>query len=61
MAANAIILLFALVALMLIRYVVIPAEETELMRRFGGKYEGYMMRTGRLLPGQRGIHSRAES
>jgi protein-S-isoprenylcysteine O-methyltransferase Ste14 len=33
-----------------IRLVVIPAEESALVARFGDRYEDYMKRTGRLVP-----------
>ncbi len=50
MAANWFILLVALIALILIRLVVVPLEERELLRKFGGAYAEYMRQTGRLLP-----------
>lgn len=50
MAANVVLLLFALLAAILIRYVVIPREEAALERRFGDEYRRYTLRTGRLLP-----------
>ena len=53
MAASWFILLFALIATVLIRLVVIPLEERELLRKFGDHYARYMRRTGRLLPGLR--------
>ena len=53
MAANWFILLFALIVTALIRLVVIPLEERELLRKFGDDYREYMARTGRLLPGRR--------
>ena len=53
MAASWFILLFALIATVLIRLVVIPLEERELLRKFGDHYGRYMRRTGRLLPGRR--------
>jgi protein-S-isoprenylcysteine O-methyltransferase Ste14 len=50
MAANVVLLLFAVLAAILIRYVVIPREEAALERRFGDEYRRYTMRTRRLLP-----------
>lgn len=50
MAANWFILLFALIVLVSIRFVVVPLEERELLRRFAGAYADYMQQTGRLLP-----------
>jgi protein-S-isoprenylcysteine O-methyltransferase Ste14 len=54
MAANAAILFFVVLISILIRYVVIPTEETALESRFGEEYRSYMMQTGRLLPKGRG-------
>jgi protein-S-isoprenylcysteine O-methyltransferase Ste14 len=54
MAANAVLLLFALLASFLIRLVVIPREEAALEQQFGEEYRRYMMQTGRLLPTGRG-------
>ena len=50
MAANWLILLFALIALVSIRVVVVPVEEQALLTTFGDEYRDYMQRTGRLLP-----------
>lgn len=50
MAANWFMLLFTLIAAMMIRFVVIPVEERELVARFGDGYRDYSRRTGRLLP-----------
>ncbi len=50
MAANWLILLFGLIALVSIRLVVVPVEERALLRTFGDEYRDYMQRTGRLLP-----------
>ena len=50
MAANWFILALALIALLLIRTVVVPLEEEELVKRFGIAYEDYRRRTGALLP-----------
>ena len=53
MAANWFILLFALIALVSIRVVVVPVEEQALLTTFGDEYRDYMQRTGRLLPRRR--------
>jgi protein-S-isoprenylcysteine O-methyltransferase Ste14 len=50
MAANWFILALALTALIAILAIVIPREERELSKRFGGAYAAYARRTGRLLP-----------
>jgi protein-S-isoprenylcysteine O-methyltransferase Ste14 len=50
MAANVVLLLFAGLAAIMIRWVVIPREEAALQDRFGDGYRSYMRRTGRLLP-----------
>jgi protein-S-isoprenylcysteine O-methyltransferase Ste14 len=50
MAASWFILLFTLIAAIMIRFVVIPVEERELVARFGDGYRDYSRRTGRLLP-----------
>ena len=52
-AANWFILLFALIALVSIRVVVVPVEEQALLTTFGDEYRDYMQRTGRLLPRRR--------
>ncbi len=49
-AASWFIVLLAIVALVLIRLVVIPREEHELAKRFGGSYQHYQRRTGAMLP-----------
>ncbi|NEP56044.1 MAG: isoprenylcysteine carboxylmethyltransferase family protein [Symploca sp. SIO2G7] len=49
-AANWFILLFALLALISIRLVVVPREEQELSARFGTEYEQYIQRTGAIFP-----------
>jgi protein-S-isoprenylcysteine O-methyltransferase Ste14 len=54
MASNAVILFFALLVSVMIRWVVIPREEAALEHRFGETYRRYMMQTGRLLPTRRG-------
>lgn len=50
MAANWFILLFAFLALVGVRLVVIPLEERELVGKFGDRYRAYMRRTGALVP-----------
>ena len=52
-AANWFILLFALLALIAIRLVVVPLEERELLARFGSKYQQYIRRTGAMFPRMR--------
>ena len=50
MASNWFILVMALIALVLIRVVVVPREEKELVTRFGSAYEVYQRRTGAMSP-----------
>ncbi len=50
MAANGFILAWTVLALIAVRLVVIPREEAELERAFGGEYRRYRERTGALLP-----------
>jgi protein-S-isoprenylcysteine O-methyltransferase Ste14 len=50
MAANGFILAWTLLAATLIRLVIVPREEKELVRRFGDGYLSYMERTGGMLP-----------
>lgn len=50
LAANWFITTVSVLALALIRVVVIPKEEAELVRRFGDEYRRYAVRTGALLP-----------
>lgn len=50
LAANGFILAFTALTLVLVRGLVIPREERELVRRFGDAYRGYAARTGVLLP-----------
>lgn len=54
MAANVVILSFAVLVAVMIRFVVIPPEETALQNKFGEVYRRYMTHTGRLLPTRRG-------
>jgi protein-S-isoprenylcysteine O-methyltransferase Ste14 len=49
-AANWFILAFALIALVSIRFVVVPMEERELVAKFGAAYEQYRRRTGAMSP-----------
>jgi protein-S-isoprenylcysteine O-methyltransferase Ste14 len=51
LAANAFLLAVAVLALAGIALLVIPAEEKELLLKFGDDYRRYMQRTGRLWPG----------
>ena len=50
MAANWFILLWAVVALIAVRLVVIPREEAQLVATFGDAYRRYRGGTGSLLP-----------
>jgi len=50
MNSSWLILLLALVIALLVRIVVIPLEERQLLEKFGSDYETYMTRTGRFLP-----------
>ncbi|MDH3208679.1 MAG: isoprenylcysteine carboxylmethyltransferase family protein, partial [Gemmatimonadota bacterium] len=50
MAANWFILLYCLVALIAVRMVVIPREESALIATFGDRYRDYMGRTGAMVP-----------
>lgn len=50
MAGNWFILLFTALALVLIRFAVVPPEEEALVAKFGDAYREYQGRTGRLLP-----------
>lgn len=50
MAASWFILLFAVLVAVLILAVVIPAEERQLVDKFGDDYRALRRRTGRLLP-----------
>lgn len=49
-AANWFILTFTLLALVSIRFVVVPREEQELIARFGSKYKRYIRCTGAMIP-----------
>ena len=50
MTASWLILFFVLVMAVLMRIIVIPREERNLLERFGDEYQAYMTRTGRFLP-----------
>ena len=50
MAANWFILLWAMIALLAIRFVVIPREEANLVVAFGDDYRRYRDATGSLVP-----------
>lgn len=50
MAANWFMLLFTVLVVVSLRWIVIPLEEQELVKKFGEEYRAYMGRTGRLLP-----------
>jgi protein-S-isoprenylcysteine O-methyltransferase Ste14 len=50
MEASWFVLFMTTVAALFIRLLVIPAEERELMEKFGDRYRTYMGRTGRMLP-----------
>lgn len=54
MAASWAILGMTALALVLVLVLVIPAEERELVDRFGEQYRAHRRRTGRLLPRLRG-------
>lgn len=49
-AANGFILAFALFALVVVRFVIVPREERELRARFGSEYDQYMRQTGAMMP-----------
>lgn len=49
-AANGMLLLLGLAALIIFRFVVIPAEEKNLIEKFGNKYEEYRIQTGAMTP-----------
>jgi protein-S-isoprenylcysteine O-methyltransferase Ste14 len=49
-AANWILVVYSLLALILFRLLVIPAEEQQLVNTFGSAYRDYQARTGAILP-----------
>jgi protein-S-isoprenylcysteine O-methyltransferase Ste14 len=53
MLASWFILLWAAIALIAVRTVVIPQEEAQLVAKFGEAYRSYRSRTGALLPATR--------
>lgn len=53
-ATNWFILAFAFLALLWIRWIVVPREEQELLNRFGAEYREYMRHTGAIIPCIRG-------
>jgi protein-S-isoprenylcysteine O-methyltransferase Ste14 len=58
MAGNWFILLWAVVALIAVRLVVVPREEAQLVARFGDDYRRYRTGTGSLVPSLLGIGAR---
>lgn len=58
MAANWFIMLWAAVASMAVRLVVIPREEAHLVATFGDDYRRYRRGTGSLMPLPRGLLAR---
>ena len=52
--ASWFVLGMAAVSALFIRLVVIPAEERQLIAKFGDRYRAHMLRTGRLLPKRTG-------
>jgi protein-S-isoprenylcysteine O-methyltransferase Ste14 len=50
MLTSWLVLLFALVAAIVFRFVVVPIEERRLIAKFGDGYRRYMRDTGVLLP-----------
>jgi protein-S-isoprenylcysteine O-methyltransferase Ste14 len=49
-AANWFMIAMTLIAFIAVRTFVVPREEAELIKRFGGEYRDYQERTGRLAP-----------
>jgi protein-S-isoprenylcysteine O-methyltransferase Ste14 len=50
LANNWVIMLYALLGVVIFRWVVIPKEEQNLIKAFGEQYAAYQQRTGALLP-----------
>ena len=50
MATNVFILALVLVSLLGVMAMIVPAEERNLVQRFGEEYESYRARTGKLVP-----------
>jgi protein-S-isoprenylcysteine O-methyltransferase Ste14 len=50
MLTSWLVLLFALVAFVVFRFVVVPIEERQLEAKFGQSYRSYQDRTGAMLP-----------
>jgi protein-S-isoprenylcysteine O-methyltransferase Ste14 len=50
LASNWVIMLYALLGVVIFRWVVIPKEEQNLLKAFGEQYAAYQQRTGALLP-----------
>jgi protein-S-isoprenylcysteine O-methyltransferase Ste14 len=50
MQGNWFVLFMSVVTALLLRLLIIPAEEKALVAKFGDQYRAYMGRTGRLLP-----------
>ncbi len=49
-ASNWYLLLFPCIGIVVFRLLIIPKEEANLIRAFGGQYEEYRRRTGALVP-----------
>jgi protein-S-isoprenylcysteine O-methyltransferase Ste14 len=50
MLTSWVVLLFAILAFVIFRFLVVPVEERHLLEKFGDEYGRYMQRTGRLFP-----------
>ena len=50
LSANWLLHGFWLIALLIFRLIVIPAEERNLIKKFGAEYEAYRARSGALIP-----------
>jgi protein-S-isoprenylcysteine O-methyltransferase Ste14 len=51
MTTSWLILAFTAGAFLLIRFLIVPLEEKQLLLKFGDDYRAMMSRTGRFLPG----------